>query len=65
VIAHATVSRRHARLSLDGEALCIEDLGSTNGTIVDGTALRAGTSAHVPAGAKVKIGDVALTVRQA
>src|SRR5215218_667384 len=40
VVAHATVSRRHARLSLSGEALQVEDLGSTNGTAVNGTVLR-------------------------
>ena len=28
----ATVSRRHARLRVAGEALQVEDLGSTNGT---------------------------------
>src|SRR5262249_20709540 len=39
VVAHATVSRRHARLSFAGETLQIEDLGSTNGTSVNGTAL--------------------------
>src|SRR5262245_7045275 len=36
VVAHATVSRRHARLLLAGDALQIEDLGSTNGTAVGG-----------------------------
>ena len=36
IVSHATVSRRHARLSLAGEGLQIEDLGSTNGTWVNG-----------------------------
>lgn len=31
------LSRRHCRLVCDGEALWIEDLGSTNGTLVNGT----------------------------
>jgi hypothetical protein len=65
VLAHPTVSRRHARLSLaGGETLKIEDLGSTNGTAVNGLALASGQLAPVPAGARVKIGDVDLAVRQ-
>jgi hypothetical protein len=36
VLAEEQVSRRHARLGWDGEAPVIEDLGSTNGTYVNG-----------------------------
>jgi class 3 adenylate cyclase len=64
VVAHPTVSRRHARLSFTSEALQIEDLGSTNGTSVNGAALAASTPAALHAGGKVRIGDVELTVRQ-
>ncbi len=64
VVAHATVSRRHARLFLAGEALQVEDLGSTNGTMVNGTALAAGAPVAVHAGNKLRIGDVELLVRQ-
>jgi len=64
VVAHATVSRRHARLSLAGETLQVEDLGSTNGTSVNGTALRSGTPATLQVGGKLRLGDVKLTVRQ-
>ena len=64
MVAHATVSRRHARLSLSGETLQIEDLGSTNGTSVNGTALKTGTPAALQVGAKLRLGDVELTVRQ-
>jgi adenylate cyclase len=64
VVAHATVSRRHARLSLAGETLQIEDLGSTNGNAVNGAALRAGTPAALQIGAKLKLGDVELAIRQ-
>jgi adenylate cyclase len=65
VVAHATVSRRHARLSIAGEALQVEDLGSTNGTAVNGTALSAGAPVALTAGAKLRLGDVELLVRQA
>jgi hypothetical protein len=64
VVAHATVSRRHARLSLAGETLQVEDLGSTNGTSVNGTALRSGTPVALQVGAKLGLGDVELAVRQ-
>src|SRR5204863_9446859 len=64
VVAHATVSRRHARLSLAGEALQIEDLGSTNGTSVNGTALPSAAPAPLQVGAKLRLGDVELAVRQ-
>ncbi len=64
VVAHATVSRRHARLSLAGETLQIEDLGSTNGTSVNGTASRPGAPVPVQVGAKLRLGDVELIVRQ-
>jgi len=64
VVAHATVSRRHARLSLAGEALQVEDLGSTNGTAVGGKALRAGEPVVLHAGNKLRLGDVDLLIRQ-
>jgi pSer/pThr/pTyr-binding forkhead associated (FHA) protein len=64
VVAHATISRRHARLSLAGETLQVEDLGSTNGTSVNGTVLRSGTPVALQVGAKLRLGDVELAVRQ-
>jgi class 3 adenylate cyclase len=63
VLAHRTVSRRHARLSFEGEVLQIEDLGSTNGTSVNGTPGRPGAPVPVHAGSKLKIGEVELAVR--
>lgn len=36
VLVEDMVSRRHARISIDGEQITIEDLGSTNGTFVNG-----------------------------
>jgi class 3 adenylate cyclase len=63
VVAHGTVSRRHARLTLAGEALQIEDLGSTNGTTVNETVLKPGTPIALQAGTKLRLGDVTLVVR--
>lgn len=36
---YATVSRRHARLSVDSTGATLEDLGSKNGTMIDGRPL--------------------------
>jgi pSer/pThr/pTyr-binding forkhead associated (FHA) protein len=63
VLSHPTVSRRHARLVLVDNTLQIEDLGSTNGTSVDGLAVAAGALRRFQAGARVRIGDIELAVR--
>ena len=63
VVAHPTVSRRHARLRITGEALQVEDLGSTNGTKVGEQAVRANEPVVLQAGAKLRLGDVELLLR--
>lgn len=63
VVPHPTVSRKHAKLSVAGEALQVEDLGSTNGTAVNGTALKAGAPVALQAGSKLRLGDVELVVQ--
>ena len=63
VVAHPTVSRRHARLRVAGEALQVEDLGSTNGTKVGEQALKAGEPMALHAGNKLRLGDVDMLVR--
>jgi DNA-directed RNA polymerase subunit RPC12/RpoP len=35
-VGHESVSQRHARLTRDGDEMTLEDLGSTNGTYVNG-----------------------------
>jgi class 3 adenylate cyclase len=63
VLAHPTVSRRHARLFFGDNVLQIEDLGSTNGTAVDGATLSAGSPHQLHSGAQVRFGDVELGFR--
>lgn len=65
VLSHATVSRRHARLQLRGEALHVEDLGSTNGTAVDGVIIKPGQPVALRVGSKLRLGDVDLLIKQA
>ena len=53
-----TVSSRHCKLTYaqDG-SLCVEDLGSTNGTYVNGVKLRAGDTVRVPEGSTLSLGS--------
>ena len=57
VIAHETVSRRHAELSTRGGALLVKDLESRNGTRYQGSKIR---EAFVPVGAVLVLGEVEL-----
>jgi class 3 adenylate cyclase len=63
VLAHPTVSRRHARLFFGDNVLQIEDLGSTNGTAVDGATLSVGSPRQLHPGAQLRFGDVELAFR--
>ena len=63
VLAHPTVSRKHAKLILAGEALQVEDLGSTNGTRAGEQVLRPGQPAALHAGDKLRIGDIELQLK--
>ena len=55
------VSRRHAELRLEGDGVVVEDLGSTNGTLVDGERVERGRRLHD--GATVRVGHTDLVVR--
>jgi pSer/pThr/pTyr-binding forkhead associated (FHA) protein len=60
VIEDGTVSRRHARLSVESGRLMIEDLGSANGTYIGGQRLAANTPSLVSDDQPVRVGDVVL-----
>ena len=57
----AGVSRRHARIVIDGQQARLEDLGSKNGTMVRGDPLMAATVVHD--GDPIRIGPVRITYR--
>lgn len=61
VIAAGYVSGRHARFSLMGQNLFVEDLGSTNGTTVNG--MRITEPVALRSGDVVNVGDVAIRAR--
>ncbi len=56
------VSSKHARLDLEGGTLTITDLGSTNGTVVNGRKIEANSGVELKDGDKVGIGLYMLTV---
>lgn len=59
----AGVSRRHARIEVahGGDAVRLEDLGSKNGTFVDGSPIQG--VVPVANGSVIQVGEVALTLR--
>jgi FHA domain-containing protein len=58
VVLASSVSREHAELRRGEDSWTVRDLGSRNGTFVDG--VRADGPMPVASGALLKIGDVAL-----
>ena len=63
VIASPAVSRRHARLILEGNSYALEDLGSSNGTFLNNQKLRKRTL--LKSGDVIRLGHVATLVFQA
>lgn len=60
VLSDPYVSGHHARLSWDGSAWWVEDLGSANGTSVDGRPCPPHVPQPLPAGARLSLGDTVL-----
>lgn len=54
------VSRRHAQITSENGTLTIEDLGSTNGTQVDGTKLNPGEKRNLRGGEQISFGGLEL-----
>ena len=63
ILNHPQVSRRQFRLFVDGKLLLIEDLNSTNGTLVDGKKLSGGDETVLAHLSRVELSDLVLTVR--
>ncbi len=60
VLPDATVSRRHLRLVRTVRGCLVEDLGSTNGTLLDGSSIRQG---YARSGSVIQAGDVVMELR--
>lgn len=63
LINHPDVSRRHARLSMSNNRVFVEDLGSTNGTSINGQSIDDKGPVAVANGDQVIIGSVVMKVR--
>ena len=53
------VSRYHATITLEGDTLVVQDLGSTNGTLLSGKKIQ---TSNINSGDRLVLGDVAITV---
>ena len=60
-IPDPSISRRHALARLEGKTVVLEDLGSSNGTWLNGNAVRSATRAEH--GDTLKVGAVELELR--
>jgi FHA domain len=60
VVVDGRVSRHHARIVTDGSGFAVEDLQSSNGTFVDGTAIE---RARIKPGSSIVVGETVLEVR--
>ena len=60
VLAHQTVSRAHCEIVREPRGYLLRDLGSTNGTLLDGAEIR---EAYLRPGAVVTVGEIELKVR--
>ena len=60
VLADGRISRHHARIVSDGDGFAIEDLDSSNGTFVDGKAVR---KTRLHPGASVVLGETVIEIR--
>ena len=58
VVDHNGSSRQHARLSVDGDTLYIEDLNSTNGTFVNDLRLARNQTTPLRIGETVRLGPI-------
>lgn len=62
VLADDGVSWRHARIWREGDRTVVMDLGSTNGTTLEGTSLAAHQPTALAPGSRLRIGDCTLEV---
>lgn len=60
MLVDGKISRRHAQITSDNGVLTVEDLGSTNGTKVDGNKVNPGDKVTLNGGEKVSFGGIEL-----
>jgi len=60
LLTHATVSRKHATITVENGKVYVEDAGSTNGTYVAGKKIGPGEKIELEGGCEVTFGSMAL-----
>jgi pSer/pThr/pTyr-binding forkhead associated (FHA) protein len=60
ILAEPTISRAHAAIACDGECFFVEDLGSTNGTLVNGERCE---RTQLGSGDEIRMGRLQLRVK--
>lgn len=63
LLSHNSVSRSHAVIIVQEAAVLLEDLGSTNGTLVDGARIEPGVPVEIKDGSEIRFGSEALIYR--
>ncbi len=63
VLLDSTVSRLHARIYFSDGEWFIEDLGSTNGTLVDGVEIKGKGPVRLKDGSRITVGKSVLVVK--
>lgn len=63
LLVDSTVSRRHAMIILEDAKAWLEDLGSTNGTFVEGKQIQPGERVELADGTDLKFGSAILTLK--
>jgi pSer/pThr/pTyr-binding forkhead associated (FHA) protein len=61
-IQHERVSRRHCQFTVEDGVVFVRDLGSTNGTHLEGTVVPVDHPLRVPPGALVRVGSIGFLV---
>ena len=63
ILLDPKVSGQHAELTLGRDGWLVSDLGSSNGTFLEGQRLPPGTHVPLPPGQSIRIGEFALSIR--
>jgi len=60
LLSHPTVSRRHAQITVEENRCVLEDVGSTNGTMINGRQIEQGKAEELSDGDEIIFGSVRL-----
>ncbi|MFH1489109.1 MAG: FHA domain-containing protein [Pseudomonadota bacterium] len=64
-IKDPSVSRKHLKITIKDDSFFIEDMGSHNGTLIKGKALKPGSASEVPEDVPIAMGKVIISLSRA